>query len=274
MKRPTLTHSPGARGFTLVEILVALTIGMVLTLVVAQLFLGSRRTYATTDEVSRMQENIRFTYQLLTRTIHMGGYKSSPNTKVDQVFTVATPVLVGLEGASPASDSFTVSFQGNTNGTALDASGNPLADGTVVDCQGVAIGAGVMSTNTFTIKVSPRSGRNALFCHNGTLDQEIIPDVENMQVLYGVDNNTDLIVDTYMPANLIANMNNVRSVRVALLFTTPAEVLPAPQVSGAPVAPATGEGPLNLNGVEFGPYTDRRVRRAVTFTVNMRNRTP
>jgi len=174
---------------------------------------------------------------------------------------------VGVEGASPVSDSFAVNFQGNSNGT------SGVADGTVVDCQGIAINAGVMSTNTFTVALG-RNGNNALWCNNGTLNLEIVPDVENMQVLYGIDNNTDFIVDTYLRADQIANMNNVRSVRVALLFTTPAEVLPAPQVSGAPVAPATGEGPLNLNGVEFGPYTDRKVRRAVTFTVNMRNRTP
>ena len=262
MRPSTVPGHPPARGFTLVEILVALTIGMVLTLVVAQLFLGSRRTYATTDEVSRMQENIRFSYQLLTRTIHMAGFKSSPNTKVDVVFNAATPVLVGVENAAPASDSFTVNYQGNSNGTAA------AADGSVVDCQGIPVAAGVMSTNVFTIAPGA-NGANALWCSTAAGNLEVVPDVENMQVLYGIDNNTDLVVDTYLRADQIADMNNVRSVRVALLFRTPVEVLPAPQVSGA----AAGS-PLSLNGVEFGPYTDRRVRRAVTMTVNMRNRTP
>ncbi|MGZ5145108.1 MAG: PilW family protein, partial [Burkholderiales bacterium] len=61
--------SQNDRGFTLIELMVAMTIGLMLTLVVANLFLGSRATFQTTDETSRMQENIRYAYQLLTRSI-------------------------------------------------------------------------------------------------------------------------------------------------------------------------------------------------------------
>ena len=67
------------RGFTLVEIMVSLTIGLLLTVAIASLFVNSRRTYATTEDLSRMQENIRYTYQELTRAMHLAGYKSSPN---------------------------------------------------------------------------------------------------------------------------------------------------------------------------------------------------
>lgn len=246
-----------AQGFTLVELMIALAVGLVLVIVVAQLFLGSRRTFTTTDEVSRMQENIRFTYQLLSRTIHLGGYKSSPNTRVEDVFNAATPVLVGTEGATASdSDGFSIRFQGNSNGTGP-------ADNSTFDCLGLPVAAGVMAVNTFTIALG-RNGSNALFCNNGTTNAEIIPDVENMQVLYGVDNDSNLVVDTYAPAASVPNMNLVRSVRVALLFrSTNTAGLPAPSIRT-----------FDLNGVTFGPFNDNLLRRSVTMTVNMRNRTP
>lgn len=252
-----------ARGFTIVELMVALAIGLALTVVIAQLFLGSRQTFRTTDDVSRMQENIRFTYQLLTRTIHLAGYKTSPNTRVEDIFNAATPVLAGAEGATAAApDTFTVRFQGSSNGPGA-------ADGTVVDCLGRPVGAGVMSTNIFTLQVGA-NGANALFCQSlldGAAAQgpsELVSDIETMQVAYGVDTDNNLVVDSYVPANLVADMNQVRSVRVALLFRT-ANV-------GASPAPSTLVH--DVNGVNFGPYADTRVRRPVTMTVNMRNRTP
>jgi type IV pilus assembly protein PilW len=254
----TPTRRAREGGFTLIELMIAATIGLVLTLVVAQLFIGSRRTYATTDEVSRMQEGMRYTYQLLTRTIHIAGYKSSPSTTIDAIFG-ATPVLAGVEGpaASFASDEFTVAYQGNSNGPGA-------ADGSVVNCLGVPVTGGQMSVNTFSIQAG-KNGANALFCAaDGGTATEVVPDVDNMQVLYGVDTDANLIVDTYETANNVANMNNVRSVRVGLLFVTP----------GVYGAPAATTATYDVNGLNVGPFTDNKIRRVMTMTVNMRNRTP
>ena len=60
-------------------------------------------------------------------------------------------------------------------------------------------------------------------------------------------------------------MNNVRSVRFALLFRTP-------NVGAAPAPDTTTT--YVLNDLTVGPFNDTRLRRAVTMTVNMRNRTP
>src|ERR1043165_7328718 len=50
------------QGFTLLELMIAMAIGLLLTLIIGTLFVQSRRTYLTTDDVSRMQENMRFAY--------------------------------------------------------------------------------------------------------------------------------------------------------------------------------------------------------------------
>jgi type IV pilus assembly protein PilW len=249
------------RGFTLIELMVAITIGLVLTIVVAQLFLGSRRTYATTDDVSRMQESIRYTYQLLTRTVHLAGYKSSPNSKTEDIFAGANVVLEAAEGTAAGDpDGFTVRFQGSSNGTAL------TPDNTIVNCLGVSQAAGDMAVNLFTIAPGANT-RNALFC-NGT---EIVPNVQNMQVFYGVDTNSDLVADIYVPqSNGAFNAALVRSLRIAMLFETP-------NLGASPLIDTnTYEllAPAIVGGTVVGPFNDTRIRRVVTMTISMRNRTP
>jgi type IV pilus assembly protein PilW len=252
------------RGFSLIELMIAVTIGLVLTITVSQLFLGSRRTYATTDDVSRMQENIRYTYQLLTRTIHLAGYKSSPNIKTEEVFTadVNKRILDGVDaGTGTASDTFTVRFEGSSNGPGP-------ADNTVFDCLGVAVPAGSLVANTFSIG-QDANGRFGLYCNNGTGATELVPDVRNMQVLYGLDTDRDLVADTFVTGSpaLFADLNqlmSVRTMKVALLFETPNTHAAVTQDTRA----------HTLLGVELRPFNDTHIRRVVTLTVNLRNRTP
>jgi type IV pilus assembly protein PilW len=244
-----------SRGFTLVELLVSLTIGLLLTIVIAQLFLGSRQSYATTDDLSRLQENMRYSQQLLMRTIHMAGFKSAPNQVTNAIFSGANVVIQGTEGGGTVPDSITVRFQGSGNGT-----GTP--DGSVTDCLGNRVDAGVIVTNTFTIAPGA-NGANALFCNNGANNWEIVPDVENMKVLYGEDTDGDLTIDRYVTFGNVTNVNNVINVRVALLFRT-ANLTNVVQDTKT----------YNLNGTIVGPFNDLRMRRILTSTINLRNRAP
>src|SRR4051812_17045888 len=68
------------RGFTLIEILIAVALGLLITAGLARLFVGSRQTFATTDDISRMQENVRLAMDVLGRTVRAAGYMSAPNT--------------------------------------------------------------------------------------------------------------------------------------------------------------------------------------------------
>ena len=264
----------GSRGVTLVELMIAVTIGLLLVVVLAQLFLGSRQTFATNDDVSRMQDNIRYSQQLMTRTIHLAGYKSQANSVTSTIFG-ATPALGAVEGVGTASDTITVRFQGsgtkvNYGGVDCQANANCTgADGMVLDCVGVRIDAGVMAQNTFSIAPGA-NGRNALFCFNGAgvmPGVEIVPDVQNMQILLGEDTDGDLVANHYIATSGISNMQNVVSVRMALLFETPTE-------ASKTIADAQTFDMLSDGTVVLGPFADRRIRRLVTTTINLRNRTP
>ncbi|HZM45730.1 MAG TPA: PilW family protein [Burkholderiales bacterium] len=258
--RPATPRSrrAGSRGVTLVELMIAVAIGLLLVVVLAQLFLGSRQTFATTDDVSRMQDSIRFSQILMTRTIHLAGYKSQANSVTATVFK-AFPALEAVDRAAPNSDDLIVRYQGSGDGAGV-------ADGTVVDCLGAKVDAGQMITNTFKIEKNLSSGRLGLTC-NGA---ELVPDVLNMQIMFGEDLNGDLVADRYITPDAVTvagNMSNVVSVRVALLFETPTETSKA-------VADATVYDMLGNNVEKLGPFADRRIRRLVVTTINLRNRTP
>lgn len=55
---------PGrTKGFTLVELMVALVLGIVLVAGILQLFLASRQTFTTNESLARVQENVRFSLE-------------------------------------------------------------------------------------------------------------------------------------------------------------------------------------------------------------------
>jgi len=256
-----------ARGVTLVELMVAVTLGLLITVVVAQLFLGSRQTYSTTDDLSRMQENIRFAEQLLARTIHLASYKSQPNTLTSTVFNAAAPALAVVDNNGATSDTLTLRYQGSGDGTSLPGcvATNTCtgADGSVVDCTGSRVDAGQMAVSTFTIAPGA-NGQLALMC-NGV---EMVSDVTFMRIFLGEDLNGDLVVDRYVTPG-IANVNNALAVRIALLFQTP--------TASSKVVPDAAKTYKLNDKVLAAPANfpvDRRIRREVTTTINLRNRTP
>lgn len=74
MIRSSATIARGMRGVTLVELMIALVIGLILTAGATQIFLGSKETYRTSEALSRVQENGRMALQLLAREIRQADY--------------------------------------------------------------------------------------------------------------------------------------------------------------------------------------------------------
>lgn len=64
-----------ARGFSLLELMVAVTISMLLLMGVVALFVSSRASYETTEKLSRIQENGRFALDQIGNDIRSAGYQ-------------------------------------------------------------------------------------------------------------------------------------------------------------------------------------------------------
>ncbi len=92
---------------------------------------------------------------------------------------------------------------------------------------------------------------------------ELIEGVENMEILYGEDTvGNDTVAETYVSAAAVTNWDDVVSVRVSLLFRTLDENF------SNPVNTKT----YDMLGVNYDPTDDRRRRRVVTSTIQIRNR--
>ena len=63
----------GARGFSLVELMIALALGLFLTGVAVNVVVNSRQIFRTTENLSRMQENARSAFELMARDIRSAG---------------------------------------------------------------------------------------------------------------------------------------------------------------------------------------------------------
>lgn len=80
-------------GFGLVELMVAMTIGLILLGGIGYVFLGSRAAFRTTDNLSRIQENARYALDMMSRDIRMAGYIGCGNIASMITNTIANPPI-------------------------------------------------------------------------------------------------------------------------------------------------------------------------------------
>jgi len=78
-RNPYITPPRAYRGMTLIEVMIALTIGLILLAGTLTLFANNKRSYAEQDQMGRLQENARFALDMLTRDIRMAGYVGCSN---------------------------------------------------------------------------------------------------------------------------------------------------------------------------------------------------
>jgi len=101
-------------GLSLVELMVAMVIGMLLVLGLLQVFSASRAAYQLSEGLARAQENARFAIDLLQRDIRMAGHFGCVNDQAHFVKGEGDPKL-NFGATAPAAGSpfhFTVSVQG------------------------------------------------------------------------------------------------------------------------------------------------------------------
>jgi len=60
-------------GLSLIELMIAMVLGLILTLGVMQIYLGSSQTYRLTDAIAHTQENIRFAATMIERDVRGAG---------------------------------------------------------------------------------------------------------------------------------------------------------------------------------------------------------
>lgn len=75
------------KGLSLIELMIAITLGLVLMTGVIQVFLSSKTVYSTQQALSRVQETGRLAIEFLSRDIRMAGYMGCASRAAGMVIT-------------------------------------------------------------------------------------------------------------------------------------------------------------------------------------------
>lgn len=268
-------------GLTLVELLIALVLGLIVVLVVGQIYLSGRQSYRTQTGFGGMQENGRFALFFLQRDIQRAGFPRVLGPGGSSPVVASFNVANTIEGGGNNSDQIEIqynSFGGTVTTDGIPGALVPLVTANNTDATSDDDCLGQDSTAALNPDgsrlVSSRYSVNAgnLQCLGGgnASPQPIIPGVESMQILYGEDTDGDTFANVYRRANQVAIWDNVVAVRVGLLLNSGEPVLAEPDTTEYAVLDAPPTAPLD----DPGTAIDERLfsRRVFTTTIQLRNR--
>ena len=214
-------------------------------------------------------------------------------TADDQSFTVTTHIFdIAANTSALTLDATATTANLKTAGFLTSAGANHCATAVVSDCSAAAafqvsaVAGGTLSHNTgsgcspdnstnnlgktyvggqvypintisFYVRENP-SHQPSLYHRVGSNNaEELVEGIENMQILYGVDTNSDKTANYYAPADPALTWPNVVSIRISLLAVTLDDNL------------TTQPMPYTFNGITTN---DRKIRRVFTTTIALRNR--
>jgi len=247
-------------GISLVELMVAMAIGLVVALVAAAFYLNASNTQRTQSDVVQVNENLRFAFDLVTREIRKAGFSniwqvgstqganfcSNPSLSAGVTYSPiiglndansVDPNAADLVGSATAlygvsdgnghlnySDVLAVQYYGDsTVGTAP-----------VYDCQGYQVAAPALNAAPVrdVLFIAPDAGNNnepTLFCYtnnpNGSATQPlpIVSGIESFQMLYGEDMDTSNHPSKhYVPwGAMIVNQDLITSIKVSMVARGP-----------------------------------------------------
>jgi type IV pilus assembly protein PilW len=238
------------QGVTLVELMVSMLVGVVLLSGVVAVYIGSKQSYGARGGMSILQENGRVAIKRLQRGVLGAGYPKNGGVE---------PII---REVSQVPDNSNIAISGdNANGDILTVSFTPFGASFTQDCLGQA-GTGLIINSYFI-----QNGQLMCRGSGNVVAQPIAEAVDNMQVLYGIDTDTDGFANQYQKATDVATWLDVVSIQVALLINSIDNV--------KDVAPGAGnEDQFNLLGQNHTAPNDRLARRVFTTTIPLRNRMP
>lgn len=226
------------QGLSLIELMIAMMIGLFLSVGTATIYFSSQRTSLSQTQYAIIEDNGRLALEILTGVIEHTGYVStnaSPLAGTERFITsavttancggqnnVLAPALFGTTTNNNTGDSIGVVYIGDNN-LNRDCSGVQLP----VACRvgGVGTLASSKIYNYFSVGTNTE-GVPVLTCvgSRNTQSLEIAEGVENLQILYGIDNDNDNQVDQYVNADQVVSWSRIISVQLAILVRSLSQV--------------------------------------------------
>lgn len=217
-------RSAAQRGYSLIEVMIAMTVALFLLAGIVSVLNGTRNTSSNQNQLAQVQDQERIAMTLLTDTIQQAGYFPTADTvaptsvfTADALFGTAGQVVFGQPNPFNAAygDTVTIRYEGDaTNG--------------VIDCRGQPIPNGTFEEMTFQIKPQPGTNQPELVCTVNGADSQLVTNVQDLKIYYGVDTTgTSSSVDAYLSsAQMGSYWTDVNSVKIKVTFGNPLAAQP------------------------------------------------
>lgn len=253
-----------AAGFSIVELMVALAVGLIIVAGVGQVFVSNKHAYRYIEGASAIQDQGNIALDYITQQVEMAGF--IPNA--DNARFSASLRKTAAEATAYGANIFPLDgIEGGTTSDTLIV--NLIPSGNLVDCSNQLAGTAFTGASgpglQNRIEIKNGTSGPALFCN----DVEIVPGIENMQVTYGltVANPDGSLSTRYAKRDDpdLAKRNDmaqVNSVRIALLVSTTQEARPGENTSTE----------FKLLDTTVTTDVDRRMRKVFETTIRLRNR--
>lgn len=254
----------GQRGLSLIELLVAIGLGLLLVAGIGTVYLGSRQTYRMQEANARLQETGRFALEVIGRSLRQAGADANITANLTALTAECLPT------ASPACTPIN-GTDNSTNGTSTDTLAVQFYAGLAEnnggnwgerDCTGGFANADTIVTNTFSL-----NGTDLRCTGSVGGAQPLVSDIEDLQIIYGVDSGGDQSADIYTATPTVAQWSNVVTAKVCVMARSAEQGLAQsgqrPLDCARALGTATGQPPI---------VNDTRLHRAFVAIFNLRNR--
>lgn len=145
--KPIFIRRSNQAGLSMIELMIAMVIGLILTAAVLQVFIGSKTTYSAQTGLARLQENGRFALEYISRDVRLAGFMgcSNNNTIANTLSDDGSDVVDFVD--------FSTALAGENNVAGTDSYGGvtPLAGSDVI-----------------TVKYADQGGSCTVASHNPT----------------------------------------------------------------------------------------------------------
>lgn len=247
------------KGFSLVELMISLTLGTLVTMAAISMFSTNQRTFTLQRDLSEVQEQGRFALDYIARDLREFSLE-------DEDALIPAGAEMGLVTAPVTGIAIPASAEG---GAAVDANDRlTYSFHGFLDCEGDGIAGAVPA---FIVNSYWLDADGDLRCigsvNPATTGITLLSDVDSFQVLYGIDAADDGLAAAgrYVPVTSVAAGDQVVAIKVAFVASVPTPNPNETEVNFQVLDKllTTGTAPLN--------FAESRVVRLFSTTVKVRN---
>jgi len=206
------THRMQA-GFSLMEVMIAVSLSTLLMSAVIQLLSGSVSAYRLQLSQSQLEQSSRYARDVIVSHISQAGYQPEP--WLDQPPLPALTVE-SIDGGQIPGDQLGLQRWSRRN---CHGNENPVG-GKDGNPRFYLLQVRLRVNGSQNLALTCRYGPDASRLKTQINNMGLIEDVESMQVLYAEDRNDDDIADGWVKAREWQLEGNIRAVKVALLLAT------------------------------------------------------